>query len=76
MTLMKDVIKLITNDGWQLISMRGPHWQFVHPSKPGRVTISGHLSHKVGSGTLKSVLRQCKLSVKKKKHHGALSGSR
>jgi len=67
MALLKDIVKLITNDGWQLIFMRGQHWQFVHRSKPGRVTISGQLSHEVGRGTAGSVARQIRLSLRESK---------
>ncbi|HEY3293898.1 MAG TPA: type II toxin-antitoxin system HicA family toxin [bacterium] len=73
---MKDIIKLITSDGWQLISLRGAHWQYVHSSKPGRVTISGQLNHLVGSGTARSIARQAQLTFKEKRHDGSLSGSR
>ncbi len=75
MALMKHIVKLMNNDGWQLIAMRGPHWQFVHPFRPGRVTISGDLSHDVGRGAMRSLMRQTQLSFKGRKHDGALSGS-
>jgi len=76
MAVMKDIVKHMTNDGWQLIAMRGPHWQFVHPSKPGRVTVSGQLTHEVGRGTLRSIALQTRLSFKEKKQDGALPGGR
>jgi predicted RNA binding protein YcfA (HicA-like mRNA interferase family) len=76
MALMKDIVKLITSDGWQLIVLRGPHWQFVHSSKPGRVTISSQLCHELSRGAVRSIARQTQLALKEKKHDGALSGSR
>jgi predicted RNA binding protein YcfA (HicA-like mRNA interferase family) len=72
MAQMQELIKLITGDGWQIITLRGPHWQFVHPSKPGRITISAHLDHEVGQGTLKSIIRQANVSLKEGKQHGRL----
>jgi predicted RNA binding protein YcfA (HicA-like mRNA interferase family) len=32
--------------------------QYKHPTKPGRVTIPGHLSDEIHPGTLKSILPQ------------------
>ena len=76
MLLVKDVVKIITHDGWQLIAMRGPHWQFVHSTKPGRVTISSQLRHELSRGAVKSIARQTQLSIKERRQDGALSGSR
>ena len=28
--------------GWQLAGQRGSHCQYVHPTKPGRVTVPKH----------------------------------
>ena len=48
---VRDAIKLIEDDGWFLVAMRGSHRQFKHSTKPGRVTIAGkpsddlHLAH-------------------------------
>src|SRR6056297_4126717 len=39
---VRDVIRLIEADGWELVATRGSHRQYKHPSKPGRVTIAGH----------------------------------
>jgi predicted RNA binding protein YcfA (HicA-like mRNA interferase family) len=35
------LIKLLKNDGWQLVRTRGSHRQFKHPEKKGLVTVSG-----------------------------------
>ena len=58
---IRDVIKLIEDDGWYLVSTRGSHRQFKHPTKPGRVTIAGHPSDDLAPGTLNSVLKQARL---------------
>ncbi|MCO6454593.1 MAG: type II toxin-antitoxin system HicA family toxin [Pirellulaceae bacterium] len=34
---------------------------FKHPTKPGRVTIAGHLNDDLPPGTLNSILRQAGL---------------
>jgi predicted RNA binding protein YcfA (HicA-like mRNA interferase family) len=58
---VKEVIKLIEQDGWQQIRMRGSHRQFRHSIKAGLVTVSGKLSADMPSGTLASVLKQAGL---------------
>lgn len=54
---------MIESDGWYLVVVRGDHRQYKHPTKPGRVTISGNLGDDMPKGTLSSVLRQAKLKV-------------
>lgn len=58
---VRDVIKLIESNGWFLITTKGSHRQYKHPTKPGRVTIAGHPSHELAPGTLNSVLKQAQL---------------
>jgi predicted RNA binding protein YcfA (HicA-like mRNA interferase family) len=58
---VRDIIKLIRDDGWYLVVTRGSHRQYKHPTKLGRVTIAGKPSHDVTPGTLNSILKQAKL---------------
>ena len=58
---VRDVIRLIEDDGWFLIATRGSHRQYKHPTKPGRVTVAGKPSDDVAPGTLGSILKQAKL---------------
>ncbi|PYS97994.1 MAG: addiction module toxin, HicA family [Acidobacteria bacterium] len=58
---VKDVIKLIQEDGWILVRTRGSHRQFHHPSKSGTVTVAGKESLDMPAGTLNSVLKQAGL---------------
>jgi predicted RNase H-like HicB family nuclease/predicted RNA binding protein YcfA (HicA-like mRNA interferase family) len=39
---VRDVIKMIEEDGWYYRRTRGSHRHFKHPFKPGLVTVSGH----------------------------------
>ena len=55
-------IKLIEQDGWYLVRMRGSHRHFRHPKKLGLVTIAGHPSVDIPRGTLNSALKQAGLS--------------
>lgn len=61
---VRDVIKLIEADGWYLVATKGSHRQYKHPTKPGRVTIAGHLSHDLAPGTLDSIMKQSQLKNK------------
>ena len=61
---VRDVIKLIESDGWYPVDAKGSHRQFKHPSKKGRVTISGKPGDDLASGTLNSVLKQAQLKTR------------
>ena len=58
---VKELIKLIENDGWFLVRIKGSHRQFHHSIKGGTVTIAGRESIDVPKGTLNSVLKQAGL---------------
>ena len=58
---IRDVIKLIEDDGWFLVATRGSHRQYKHISKVGRVTIAGHPGDYVSPGTLNSIRKQAHL---------------
>ncbi|OGO08051.1 MAG: addiction module toxin, HicA family [Chloroflexi bacterium RBG_13_57_8] len=58
---VRDIIKMIEQDGWYLVATRGSHRQYKHPAKAGRVTIAGKLSHDIAPGTTNSILKQAKL---------------
>ena len=57
---VKDLIRQLQNDGWELKATRGSHMQFNHPSKPGKVTIPNHKGD-IPPGTLNSILKQAGL---------------
>jgi predicted RNA binding protein YcfA (HicA-like mRNA interferase family) len=55
---IRDLPKLIERDGWLLRNQEGSHRQFVHPVKPGKVTVAGHPSAEVDPKTKASILKQ------------------
>jgi predicted RNA binding protein YcfA (HicA-like mRNA interferase family) len=59
---VREVLKLIKDEGWYLVTTEGSHRQFKHPTKPGRVTVSGHPSDDVQPKTLKSMWVQAGLT--------------
>ncbi len=58
---VREVLKLLKNDGWYLVVTEGSHRQFKHYTKKGRVTVSGHPSDDIHPKTLKSILIQAGL---------------
>ena len=58
---VRDVIKMLEEDGWYLVRTRGSHRQYNHPTKLGLVTIAGKTSDDLATGTLNSVLKQAGL---------------
>ena len=56
-----DLIRLLLQDGWRLARTRGSHRQYVHPTKPGTVTVAGKVSLDVPHGTLSAILKQAGL---------------
>ena len=55
---VRDVIRLLEADGWELIRQRGSHRQFRHPVKPGLVTIAGKPGDEIAPGTLNGNRKQ------------------
>ena len=58
---IRDVIRLIEDDGWFLAATRGSHRQYKHATKPGRVTIAGYPGDDISLGALNSIRKQAKL---------------
>jgi predicted RNA binding protein YcfA (HicA-like mRNA interferase family) len=58
---VREVIKLLEDDGWYQSRMRGSHRQFKHDSKKGTVTIAGKPNVDIPPGTLNNILKQAGL---------------
>ncbi|MFC0269049.1 type II toxin-antitoxin system HicA family toxin [Kushneria aurantia] len=58
---VKELIRLVEQDGWEQVRSRGSHRQFKHPFKRGLVTIAGKPSTDIPPGTLNSILEQAGL---------------
>jgi predicted RNA binding protein YcfA (HicA-like mRNA interferase family) len=55
---VREIIKMLEEDGWYRVKAKGGHRQYKHPSKPGRVTISGKSGDHLATGTLNSIFKQ------------------
>jgi predicted RNA binding protein YcfA (HicA-like mRNA interferase family) len=58
---IREVLRLLTEDGWEVVTTRGSHRQLKHPTKPGRVTVAGKPSDDLHPKSAASILRQAGL---------------
>ena len=58
---VREIIKLLEEDGWYLVVTEGSHRQYKHSVKKGRVTIAGKMSATLHPKTLSSILKQAGL---------------
>ena len=58
---VREVIKLLEEDGWYQARMKGSHRQFKHGSKKGTVTVAGKANVEIPPGTLNNILKQAGL---------------
>jgi predicted RNA binding protein YcfA (HicA-like mRNA interferase family) len=40
--VVKELLKIQKNDGWEVKTQKGSHPQMIHPNKPGKVTVPIH----------------------------------
>ena len=57
----KEMERIILNDGWICKGQVGSHRQYVHPSKPGKVTIPFHGGKDITKAVECAILKQAGL---------------
>lgn len=62
----KEIEKRLLADGWVLKSQRGSHRQYVHPVKPGKVTLPNHTGD-LDPRTVKSIWKQAGINERRTK---------
>jgi predicted RNA binding protein YcfA (HicA-like mRNA interferase family) len=62
---VREIIRLLEDDGWFLVAMRGSHRQYKHPIRPGRVTVAGKPSEDLAPGALNSIFKQSGLKERR-----------
>ena len=55
---VRDLLRVLHEDGWFLERQTGSHRQFRHPSKKGTVTVNGHESDTLSHGLVNGILKQ------------------
>jgi predicted RNA binding protein YcfA (HicA-like mRNA interferase family) len=58
---VSEILRALEQDGWVLKRMNGSHRHFVHPWKPGLVTVAGKPSATLKPKTEASILKQAGL---------------
>jgi len=53
----RDLIRRLESDGWTLTRTKGSHRQYLHPTRPGLVTVP-HPKRDLPTGTVRSIARQ------------------
>ena len=62
---VRDVIKRVEEDGWVLVSVKGSHRQYKHPTKKGKVTVPGNPGKGMPIGTYLNIIKQAQLEERK-----------
>ncbi|MCX7086746.1 MAG: type II toxin-antitoxin system HicA family toxin [Methylococcales bacterium] len=57
-----ELIKQLKGDNCTLRGVKGSHYIFVHPTKPGHLTVS-HPKNDLGKGLVHTLLKQAGLNV-------------
>ena len=58
---VREVIRMIEQDGWRMVEQQGSHRQFKHPAKRGRVTVPGKPGDDLHPKTLASIFHQAQV---------------
>lgn len=58
---VREVVRMLKEDGWYLVRTKGSHHQYKHPTNKGLVTVPGRDNDDLAPGTLNSVLKQAGL---------------
>lgn len=64
MPKVRDIIAEVEADGWVFYNQEGSHRHYRHPTKPGKVTISGKPGDDLSKGRYYDILRQAGLRGK------------
>lgn len=58
---IREIIRILEDDGWQLVRIKGSHRQYKHTVKFGVVTVAGKPSDDLAAGTQNSIFKQAGL---------------
>lgn len=56
----REIEKILLADGWIFKNAKGSHYQYVHQTKPGKVTVPNHPGD-IAPIIVKSILKQAGL---------------
>jgi predicted RNA binding protein YcfA (HicA-like mRNA interferase family) len=58
---VREVLRMLLEDGWILVRTRGSHHHYRHPKKPGIVTVPGNPGLDLHPKTYASIIKQAGL---------------
>ena len=58
---VREVVRMLKNDGWYQVRTKGSHRHYKHDLKPGLVTVPGNPGKELAPGTLASIFKQSRL---------------
>ncbi|MCI9355551.1 MAG: type II toxin-antitoxin system HicA family toxin [Firmicutes bacterium] len=56
----REIEKILLADGWKFKKAKGSHYHYIHPTKPGKITIPNHTGD-IDARTIQSILKQAGL---------------
>jgi predicted RNA binding protein YcfA (HicA-like mRNA interferase family) len=59
----RQIMRALKAAGWEHVQTSGDHWQFKHPTRPGRVTVP-HPKRDLPLGTLRSIEKQAGIKLR------------
>ena len=59
----REIIQLLSQDGWYEVRVTGSHHHFRHTEKRGIVTVP-HPKNQIGKGLFNSIMKQARLKEK------------
>lgn len=60
MMRFREIERILLDDGWIFKNARGSHYQYIHPTKPRKITIPNHPGD-LDKRTVRTILRQAGL---------------
>ena len=64
---VREIIRLLEENGWALVRQGGSHRQFKRPGSPVLVTVPGNLGDEVAPGTFNNILKQAGLKQERRR---------
>ena len=58
---VREVIRLLEQNGWVELRSKGSHRHFRHPARPQVVTVPGNHGKELAPGTLNAILKKAGL---------------
>ena len=58
---VKEILKILSKDGWYVARTRGSHKQLKHSVKRGLVTVAGKPNDDLAKGTQNNIFKQARI---------------